>query len=114
MVINVYTSNPADVGLQGFALALGHNLCRPVQLLPLTALPAPDVLHLQRKRVEQRELLDAIEAAQTRLALFVSGDLQPDAGTEEGLRFTLESLHTRLKGVSAVLSSVEKGGVDNG
>lgn len=114
MVINVYTSNPADQGLAGFALALGHNLQRPVRLLPLTRLPAPDALRLQRRRVERLELVSAIEAVETHLALYAAGELQPDAGKEAGLRFTLDSLKTRLKGVNAVLSSVERGGVDNG
>jgi hypothetical protein len=114
MVINVYTSNPADQGLAGFALALGHNLCRPVRLLPLTQLPAPDPLRLPQKRVERTELREAIEAVATHLALYAAGELAPDAGKEAGLRFTLDALNTRLKGVNAVLSSVEKGGVDNG
>ncbi|MBO2007577.1 hypothetical protein [Hymenobacter negativus] len=112
--IFVYTSNPADQGLVGFVLALSHNLRRPVRLLPLAQLPQPDALRLQQKRVEQRDLLDALEAAETHLALYASGDLPPDAGAEAGLRFTLESLNTRLKGVQAVLSSVEIGGQDNG
>ena len=113
-VINIYTTAGVDQGVHGFALALSMNLCRPVRVLPVSQLPAPDALRLQQKRVEQRELLDAIEAADTHLACYTSGQLQPDAGAESGLRYQLESLNTRLKGVNTVLSSVEKGGEDNG
>ena len=109
--LTVYCSQPASPQMTTFLLALG--LAQGATIRPVSDMPQPDTLHLKRKRVEQRELLDAIEAAQTHLALFAAGELQPDAGTEEGLRFTLESLHTRLKGVETVLSSVERGGADN-
>lgn len=111
--LTVYTSNPADRGLLGLALALEQNYHRPVRLRPLSELRPPDALRLQQKRVERLELLRAIEAVETHLALYAAGQLPPDAGKQEGLRFTLDSLHTRLKGMQAVLSSVEKGGVDH-
>lgn len=107
----VYCAQPASGQMANFLLAL--NLAQGATIRTLSALPKPDPLRLQQKRVEQAEFLSAIEAVETHLALYASGDLQPDAGKEQGLRFTLESLQTRLKGVQAVLSSVEKGGVDN-
>jgi hypothetical protein len=112
MVINVYTSNPADQGLAGFALALGHNLCRPVQLLPLTQLPAPDLLRRQALRVEREELLEQIAQTQHDLERFHFGEWAPDAGRENGLRFTLEALNNRLRAVDAILG-LGKGGEDN-
>ncbi|MDB5270223.1 MAG: hypothetical protein JWP58_3263 [Hymenobacter sp.] len=102
--ITVYTSNPADQGLAGFALALSHNLCRPVLLRPLHALPAPDPLRRQALRVEHTELLEAIALAEHFLGQYERGERQPDAGNENGLRFDLEALHNRRRGVAAVLS----------
>lgn len=111
-VITVYTSNPADQGLAGFVLALGHNLCRPVQLLPLSQLPAPDLLRRQRLRVERTELVEAIALAQHDLDRYTYGEAQPDASRESGLRFDLDALTNRLRGVDTVLST-ERGGPDN-
>ena len=110
--LTVYCSQPASGQMATFLMALGQ--AQGVAIRPLTDLPKPDQLRLQQKRVEQGELLDAIEATETRLTLYASGELQPDAGAEQGLRFTLESLKTRLNGVNTVLSSVEIGGQDNG
>ena len=112
MVINVYTSNPADQGLAGFALALGHNLCRPVRLLPLTQLPAPDPVRRQQLKTLRLELLDSIKTAEFGLEQYRSGAWQPDAGHENGLRFDLEALKNRLRGIDTVLGT-EKGGEDN-
>ena len=112
MSINVYCSQPASGQMATFLLALTQ--AHSVRILPVSELPKPDELRLQQKRVERLGLLSDIKAVEKHLALYASGELQPDAGAEQGLRFTLESLNTRLKGVNAVLSSVEKGGVDNG
>jgi hypothetical protein len=110
--LTVYCSQPASGQMATFLQAVGQAQGYAIRLL--SDLPGPDALRLQQKRVEQRELLDAIEAAETSLALYASGQLQPDAGAEQGLRFQLESLSTRLKGVQTVLSCAEKGGEDNG
>ena len=112
MVINVYTSNPADQGLVGFALALGHNLQRPVRLLPLAQLPAPDPLRRQALRVEHAELLEAITLTEHFLGLYQRGECPPDAGNESGLRFDLEALRNRLRGVKTVLG-LHAPGADN-
>ena len=110
--IIVYTSNPADQGLAGFALALGHNLRRPVHLRPLAALPAPDPLRRQALRLEHAELLEAIALAEHFLGLYERGERQPDAGNESGLRFDLEALRSRLRGVETVLG-LHTPGADN-
>ena len=112
MVINVYTSNPADQGLVGFVLALGHNLQRPVRLLPLSQLPAPDPLRRQALRVEHAELLEAIALAEHFLRLYARGERQPDASHENGLRFDVEALRNRLRGVETVLG-LHSPGADN-
>jgi hypothetical protein len=109
----VYTSNPADQGLAGFALALSHNLCRPVRLLPLTQLPAPDALRRQRLRVEQEELLESIAQVEHDLERFHFGEWAPDAGRESGLKSDRDALHARLRAVQAILG-LGKGGQDHG
>jgi len=111
--VNLYSSAP-NSQLNGFLAALGWNLGREVVLLPLAAMPAPDPLRLQRLRVERTELLESIQHTEWSLDMYASGQWQPDAGRENGLRFDLEALKNRLKGVNAVLGSVEKGGEDNG
>ena len=108
----VYCSQPASGPMATLLLALAQ--AQGATIRPLTELPAPDALRLPQKRVERLGLLGDIKAVEKHLALYASGELQPDAGAEQGLRFTLDALNTRLKGVNAVLSSTEKGGVDNG
>ncbi|WP_210521603.1 hypothetical protein [Hymenobacter terricola] len=108
----VYCSQPASGQMATFLMSLSQ--AQNVVIRPVSEIPQPDALHLQRKRVERGDLLDAIEATETHLALYGLGRLQPDAGAEQGLKFTLESLKSRLNGVNTVLGSVEKGGVDNG
>ncbi|MDO7876018.1 hypothetical protein Q5H93_14840 [Hymenobacter sp. ASUV-10] len=63
--IHLYTLHTADLGAQGFALALGQNLNREVVLLPLAQLPPPDVLRRQRLRCERVELLEALRVPGT-------------------------------------------------
>jgi len=58
--LHLYTLHTADLGAQGFALALGQNLNREVVLLPLSQLPPPDVQRCQRLRCERVELLEAL------------------------------------------------------
>ena len=113
MVINIYTSNPADRGLAGFAVALGHNLCRPVRLLPLSRLPRPDPLRRQALRVERAELVEAIAWAEHDLERRRYGDVPADAGRENGLQSDLNALQARLRAVNATLA-LGKGGEDNG
>ncbi|WP_201979297.1 hypothetical protein [Hymenobacter rubidus] len=110
MVINVYTSNPADQGLAGFALALSHNLCRPVRLLPLTQLPAPDPQRRQALRVERGELLASIADAEHDLERLRYGDVPADAGRENGLLADVDALRSRLRAVNAMLGAPKEGG----
>lgn len=110
--LTVYCSQPANPQMATFLLALG--LAQGATVRPLAALPAPDPLRRQALRVERGELRETIAQVQHDLDRFAFGDWQPDAGRENGLRFELDALQTRLKGVEAVLGSTEKGGVDNG
>ncbi|MDO7851588.1 hypothetical protein [Hymenobacter convexus] len=112
-MITVYTSDPADRGLAGFVLALGFNLQRPVRLLPLTRLPAPDPLRLQALRVERTELIESIAQAEHDLERLAYGDVPADAGRENGLKADRDALHARLRAVEAMLR-VGKGGLHNG
>lgn len=110
--LTVYTSNPIDPGLAGFVLALGYNLGHSVRLLPLAALPAPDPQRRQALRVERLELVEAIAQTQHELERFGFGDARADAGRESGLRYDLDALRSRLRGVETVLGT-QKGGPDN-
>ena len=58
------------------------------------------------------ELLDDIKTAEFSLEQYRSGAWQPDAGHESGLRFDLEALKNRLRGIETVLGT-EKGAEDN-
>jgi len=112
-MINVYTSDPTDRSLAGFALALGFNMQRPVRLLPLTCLPAPDPLRLQALRVERTELVESISWAEHDLERLAYGDVPADAGRENGLKSDRDALLARLRAVNAMLG-VGKGGLHNG
>jgi hypothetical protein len=110
--LTVYCSQPASGQMATFLMAL--RLGQGVVIRPLTALPQPDALRLQALRVEQGEVVEAIEDVKAHLELFQTGALQPDAGRQNGLAYKLDTLQTRLRAIVAVLSSVELGGVDNG
>lgn len=62
--IHLYTLHTADLGAQGFALALSQNSRREVVLLPLAQLPPPDALRRQRLRLERLELVEARASGQ--------------------------------------------------
>lgn len=109
--INVYTSNAAGSNLAGVVAALGMNLGRPVQLLPIEQLPAPDLLRRQALRLEQRELREDIQRHRATLAAYRNGERQPNAGRENGLLFDIEALGNRLRAVNGLLG---EGGQDNG
>jgi hypothetical protein len=111
MELTVYCSQPASGQMATFLQAVSR--AHTIVVRPVTALPAPDPLRRQALRVERGELLDAIQAAETSLELLRTRRVQPDAGRENGLRFTLNSLNNRLKGVNTVLGSTAKGAVDN-
>ena len=106
----VYTSVPASGQLATFlrAVAEAHH----VDVRPLSALPAPDEHRRQQLRVLRGELQESIDQAQRELNAFASGELQPDAGRESGLRYDLEALNRRLAGINTVLGT-EKGGADH-
>lgn len=107
----VYTSQPASLEMATFlsAAAQGQYLV----IRPVAALPAPDPQRRQQLRTERLELRNDINAAEFGLEQYRSGAWQPDAGHENGLRFDLEALGNRLRGVETVLG-LGKGGVDNG
>ncbi|MBF9239488.1 hypothetical protein I2I05_18995 [Hymenobacter sp. BT683] len=107
--INVYTSNATDQGLVAFTLALGMNLGRQINLRPLSQLPKPDPLRRQALRVERVEVLEQLKQAEFCLEQYACGAWQPDASHQEGTRFIVDSLTSRLRGLDAVLST-EKGG----
>jgi hypothetical protein len=110
--LTVYCSQPASGQMATFLRALHQG--QGVIIRPLTALPQPDALRLQALRVEQGDLVEAIEATKAHLALFATGQLQPDAGRENGLQYKLGVMQTRLRAILAIFSSVQEGGQDNG
>ena len=108
--LTVYCSQPASGQMATFLLAVA--LAHHVVVRPVTAIPAPDPLRRQALRVERTELRRAIGRAEFGLAHYASGAWQPDAGAENGLRFDLETLNSRLRALNTVLGT-EKEGVDN-
>ncbi|WP_210516434.1 hypothetical protein [Hymenobacter terricola] len=108
--LTVYCSQPASPQMATFLLAVQN--AHGVVIRPVSELPAPDPLRRQQLRVERTGLLEAIAVAAHDLDRLVYGEVQPDAGRENGLRFELEALKRRLSGVNTVLGT-EKGGTDN-
>ncbi|MDO7875519.1 hypothetical protein Q5H93_12315 [Hymenobacter sp. ASUV-10] len=112
-MIRLYTSCPADLGVQGLAIALSHNFNLPVDVLPLSLLPAPDTERRQALRVERAELVEALQRAEWSLEQYRTGQWQPDAGHQNGLEFDRQALLTRREAIDRVLGA-EKGGVGRG
>lgn len=108
--LTVYCSQPASGQMATFLLAIGQ--AHHVVVRPIAELPAPDPLRRQQLRAERAELLEAIALAGHFLGQYQRGERQPDAGNESGLRFDLEALKNRLRGVETVLGT-EVGGADN-
>jgi hypothetical protein len=108
-VIHFYTSSTADLGAQGFALALGMNMGCDVLLLPLSLLPAPDPTHRPRLLLERAEVGEELQQVEFCLEQYRSGAWQPDAGHQNGLEFDRQALKNRLTGIDRTLHA-EKGG----
>ena len=96
--VNIYTSQPSDQGLAGVMLAMSQNLKRPVVLLPLEAMPEPDLRfkQLQRLRIERMEVERALVWTEWCLEQYRHGAWSADAGHQQGLQFDLDALKTRL------------------
>ncbi|HEX8505493.1 MAG TPA: hypothetical protein VF630_09005 [Hymenobacter sp.] len=107
----VYTSMPSSGQMTTFLRAVGE--AHHVDVRPISALPAPDEHRRQQLRVVRLELLDAVAETQRDLGCFERGEVQPDAGRENGLRYDLEAYNRRLAGINTVLGT-EIGGPDNG
>ncbi|MDB5268027.1 MAG: hypothetical protein JWP58_1067 [Hymenobacter sp.] len=107
----VYTSEPASPQMATFLMAAAQG--QHLDIRPTSALPPPDLQRRQALRTERLELEEAISLAVAELACFASGEAQPDAGRENGLRFDLDARRRRLAGIMTVLGT-EIGGPDNG
>ena len=112
-MILLYSSNTSDLGLQGLAIALSQNYGQPVEVLPLSMLPSPDLEHLNRLRVERAEVVEQLNQVEWSLEQFKSGAWQPDAGMQNGLEFERQALLNRRDAINRTLGA-EKGAVSNG
>jgi hypothetical protein len=108
--ITVYCSQPASGQMATFLLAAGQG--HQLVVRPMTELPVPDPQRRQQLKTLRLELLNDIKTAEFGLEQYRSGGWQPDAGHESGLRFDLEALKNRLRGIETVLGT-EKGAADN-
>lgn len=106
----VYTSQPSSYEMATFLQAAQQG--QHLVIRPVTALPAPDPQRRQQLKALRTELLGDIQTAEFGLEQYRSGAWQPDFGHESGLRFDLEALRNRLRGVETVLGT-EKGAPDN-
>lgn len=111
--VNLYTSHTADLGVQGLAIAMSHQLGKPVHVLPLSLLPAPDPERRQALRVERAEVVEKLNMAEWALEQYRSGAWQPDAGHQNGLESDRQALLTRREAINRILGA-EKGAASNG
>lgn len=107
-LLRLYTSSPASVKLAD--LGLTGTLAQKVQLLPLTALPAPQAQRRHSLRQERQELRTDIQTIGWSLQQYRSGAWLPDAGRENGLQADLDASISRLRAVEATLRALEGGG----
>lgn len=105
--LRLYTSSPASVKLAD--LGLTGTLAQKVQLLPLTALPAPKPQRLLALAVERDEIQHDLDIIAWQLAQYASGRWWPDVGRESGLTADQAALTSRLRAIMATLQ-VPKGG----
>lgn len=107
VAIRLYTSSPASVKLAD--LGLTGTLANRVQLLPLTALPAPKPQRLLALAVEASAIRHDLQVIAWQLAQFATGRWPPDAGRASGLRADQAALAARLRALTATLQA-PKGG----
>lgn len=101
--LRLYTSSPASIKLAD--LGLTGTLARTVQLLPLTALPAPHPQRLHSLAAERDELQHDLAVIAWQLEQFANGRFVPDAGREYGLKADQDALTSRLRAVVATLGA---------
>jgi hypothetical protein len=105
--IRLYTSSPETLKLADLGLS-GH-LATRVQLLPLTALPAPQPQRLVALRQERDEIRRDLAIAKWQLTQFATGSCRPDAGRQEGLKADVDALESRLRAIVLTLKAVGGG-----
>jgi hypothetical protein len=105
--LRLYSSSPASVKLAD--LGLTGTLARQVQVLPLTALPAPHPQRMHALRQERDALRADILTIGWSLQQYRSGAWLPDAGRENGLQADLDASTSRLRAVEATLRALEGG-----
>jgi hypothetical protein len=102
--LRLYTSSPASVKLAD--LGITGTLAQQVQLLPLTALPAPTAQRMHALRQEAAELRHDIQTIGWSLQQYRSGAWLPDAGRENGLQADLDASISRLRAVENTLRAL--------
>lgn len=105
--LRLYSSSPASLKLA--ELGLTGTLAQKVQVLPLSALPAPKAQRVHALRQERDELRQDIQTIGWSLHQYRSGAWLPDAGRENGLQADLDASISRLRAVEATLRALAAG-----
>ena len=106
--IRLYTSSPASTKLADLALDLARPGW-PIELRPLSALPAPRPARLLALRQEHGALVASLASTTAALAALASSPYPPDAGRASGLRADRDALESRLRAVARTLAAQEGG-----
>ncbi|MCA8830560.1 hypothetical protein [Hymenobacter pini] len=103
--IRLYSSS--EPAAQAFAKTLAENLSGPVEVLPLSQLPPPDKMHLQRLRTERKDLARELQTCRDMIALYSQ---VPSMGPEtDDLQAEARKYEARIQEIDGVLN--QEGGV---
>lgn len=105
--LRLYSFAPASLKLA--ELGLTGTLARQLQLLPLTALPAPKAQRPLALAAERAQLRRDVRTIGWSLLQYRSGAWLPDACRENGLQADLDASIARLRAVEAALRALAAG-----
>lgn len=108
MLLRLYTSAPTT--LQLAALGITGQLAQRVQVLPLSALPAPRPARWASLRLEQAGLLQDERTIRWTLSQYAEGRRLPDAAREDDLRSDLDVTLWQLQRVATKLHALAAAG----
>jgi len=103
-MLRLYTSSPATLHLA--SLGITGQLARRVQVLPLSALPAPQPARRASLRLEKAALQQIERTIRWTLSQYAEHRRLPDAAHEDALRSDLDVTLWQLQQVEASLHAV--------